>query len=97
MRNSSADPRMANVLSQYRERVEAGLLSNDPIQAEAAALLDDLARRLAEPQKNGWFSKSEPARGLYLWGGVGRVITSYSIHYTKLYDASSERNRTSTS
>ncbi|MEZ5987212.1 MAG: cell division protein ZapE [Hyphomonas sp.] len=63
---------MANVLSQYRERVEAGLLSNDPIQAEAAALLDDLARRLAEPQKNGWFSKSEPARGLYLWGGVGR-------------------------
>ena len=63
---------MGNVLRQYRERVDAGLLTNDPVQAEAAELLDDLARRLANPPKGGWFSKPEPVRGLYLWGGVGR-------------------------
>jgi cell division protein ZapE len=63
---------MANVLRQYRDRVEAGLLSDDPIQAEAAARLDDLALRLASPPKSGWFSKPEPVTGLYLWGGVGR-------------------------
>lgn len=63
---------MANVLRQYRERVDAGLLTNDPVQAEAAERLDDLARRLADPPKGGWFSKPEPVRGLYLWGGVGR-------------------------
>jgi cell division protein ZapE len=63
---------MASVLRQYRERVEAGLLSDDPVQAEAAARLDDLALRLADPPKSGWFSKPEPVTGLYLWGGVGR-------------------------
>jgi cell division protein ZapE len=63
---------MGNVLRQYRERVDAGLLTNDPVQAEAAELLDDLAQRLADPPKGGWFSKPEPVRGLYLWGGVGR-------------------------
>jgi cell division protein ZapE len=63
---------MANVLRQYRDRVEAGLLSDDPVQAEAAARLDDLALRLANPPKSGWFSKPEPVTGLYLWGGVGR-------------------------
>ena len=63
---------MANVVRQYRERVEAGLLTNDPVQAEAAERLDDLAKRLADPPKGGWFSKPDPVRGLYLWGGVGR-------------------------
>lgn len=72
MLRSLADPVMANVLRHYRERVEAGLLTNDPVQAEAAERLDDLARRLADPPKGGWFSKPEPVRGLYLWGGVGR-------------------------
>nr|WP_321439921.1 cell division protein ZapE [uncultured Hyphomonas sp.] len=63
---------MASVLRQYRERVDAGVLTNDSVQAEAAERLDDLARRLADPPKGGWFSKPEPVRGLYLWGGVGR-------------------------
>ncbi len=63
---------MANVLRQYRERVDAGLLTNDPVQAEAAERLDDLARRLADPPKGGWFSKPEPVRGVYLYGPVGR-------------------------
>ena len=63
---------MTGVFSQYRERVEAGLLSEDPAQAEAARRLDDLAERLANLPKAGWFSKPEPVTGLYLWGGVGR-------------------------
>jgi len=63
---------MATVLSQYRKRVEDGLLSDDPVQAEAARRLDDLALRLANRPKEGWFSKPEPVTGLYLWGGVGR-------------------------
>ncbi len=63
---------MGNVTRQYRERVDAGLLTFDPVQAEAAERLDDLATRLADPPKGGWFSKPDPVRGLYLWGGVGR-------------------------
>ncbi|MEZ5998591.1 MAG: cell division protein ZapE [Hyphomonas sp.] len=63
---------MGGVLSQYRRRVAEGHLTDDPAQADAAALLDDLATRLAAPQKSGWFAKPEPVRGLYLWGGVGR-------------------------
>jgi len=64
---------MAGVLEQYRQRVGAGLLTQDPAQAEAAALLDGLATRLSAPQKSGWFSaKPDPVTGLYLWGGVGR-------------------------
>jgi len=63
---------MTGVLSQYRARVDAGHLSEDPVQEEAARRLDDLAARLANPPKAGWFSKPEPVTGLYLWGGVGR-------------------------
>ena len=64
---------MAGVLEQYRQRVSAGLLTQDPAQAEAAALLDSLAARLASPQKSGWFgARPAPVTGLYLWGGVGR-------------------------
>ena len=63
---------MAGVLSQYQARIAEGHLSEDPAQAEAARLLDDLAARLANPPKSGWFSKPEPVTGLYLWGGVGR-------------------------
>lgn len=63
---------MNGVLDQYRDRVGTGHLSEDPVQEEAARLLDDLARRLADPPKGGWFSKPDPITGLYLWGGVGR-------------------------
>ena len=64
---------MGRVLGQYRERVAAGLLSEDSAQAGAAAKLDDLSARLAVPRKTGWFgAKPEPVTGLYLWGGVGR-------------------------
>lgn len=63
---------MGKVLDRYRRRVEDGRLTEDAAQADAAALLDDLAQRLANAPKGGWFSKPAPVKGLYLWGGVGR-------------------------
>lgn len=63
---------MGGVRAKYEAKVASGALSEDPAQAEAAGLLDDLARRLAEQPKPGLFSKPKPVRGVYLWGGVGR-------------------------
>ena len=63
---------MGGVRAKYEAKVASGALSEDPAQAEAAGLLDDLARRLAEQPKLGLFSKPKPVRGVYLWGGVGR-------------------------
>jgi cell division protein ZapE len=60
---------VSDILSQ---RIEAGALSADPAQIEAAAKLDDVLQRLKSGGKGGWFSKPKPVRGLYLWGGVGR-------------------------
>nr|WP_233349224.1 cell division protein ZapE [Hyphomonas sp. CACIAM 19H1] len=63
---------MGGVRAKYEAKVASGALSEDPAQAEAAGLLDDLARRLADQPKPGLFSKPKPVRGVYLWGGVGR-------------------------
>lgn len=63
---------MGGVRAKYEAKVASGALSEDPAQAEAAGLLDDLAKRLAEQPKPGLFSKPKPVRGVYLWGGVGR-------------------------
>lgn len=70
--SSLADLFMTGVFSQYRARVEAGHLSEDSMQADAARQLDELAGRLARPSRSAWFAKPDPVRGLYLWGGVGR-------------------------
>lgn len=63
---------MGAVADQLTARVADGALRADPEQARAAELLDAVADRIANAPKGGWFSKPEPARGLYLWGGVGR-------------------------
>ncbi len=63
---------MGGVRAKYEAKVASGALSVDAAQAEAATLLDQLAAQLANPPKSGWFSKPEPVRGVYLWGGVGR-------------------------
>lgn len=63
---------MGGVRAKYEAKVASGALSVDAAQADAAMLLDELAARLANPPKSGWFSKPEPVRGVYLWGGVGR-------------------------
>jgi cell division protein ZapE len=62
---------------RYRELIAAGELKTDADQERAVAVLDRLARELAEKPKRGLFSrlsgKSPPSvRGVYMWGGVGR-------------------------
>ena len=63
---------MGYVIERYEARIKDGQLMPDPVQAETAAALDDLAQRLANRKTGGWFSKAESVTGLYMWGGVGR-------------------------
>ena len=71
-RTALADDSNISVLDRYEARIAEGLIDADNAQAKAAARLDDLARRLANKDKGGWFSKPAPVHGLYMWGGVGR-------------------------
>lgn len=75
---------MSNLLLQYREMVESGRIEADAAQAELAEKLDALARMLQgyrPPRKVsaiGWLigaKPSEPPRGLYVHGEVGRGKT----------------------
>lgn len=63
---------MGVVSEILQQRIEAGALTSDPAQFDAALKLDDVLARLKSGGNGGWFSKPKPARGLYLWGGVGR-------------------------
>ena len=61
------------VLSAYERLVAGGELRADPEQAAAAARLDALAAELEHPRRAGFLKRRTiPARGVYLWGGVGR-------------------------
>lgn len=76
---------MTGPLVEYRRRVEAGDLAADGAQDTAVAALDRLHRDLvaAGPRRNGWQrrlarlagKRAAPARGVYLWGDVGRGKT----------------------
>ncbi len=61
---------MTRVKQLYAQRLAAGLVLPDPVQAEAAAKLDALARALSASR--GWFGGGPKPRGLYIWGAVGR-------------------------
>ena len=64
---------MGAVLSAYDALIAAGELRPDPEQRAAAERLDALARELEHPRTTGFLRRRPvPARGLYLWGGVGR-------------------------
>ena len=64
---------------RYRQELAAGHLTEDEAQGRAVALLDDVYQRLEQRRPPGllklWRRDSEPERGLYLWGGVGRGKT----------------------
>ena len=61
------------VLAAYTALIAAGELRPDPEQLTAATRLDALATELEHPKKRGLFRRrAVPARGVYLWGGVGR-------------------------
>ena len=63
---------MSDVKQLYAMRLQEGALSPDPAQAEAVERLDHLASALSGPR--GWLGRGArtAARGVYLWGGVGR-------------------------
>jgi cell division protein ZapE len=69
---------MTNIQDQYQALVSAGELKPDTDQAQAAAQLALIQRRLetaASETRSIWRylgKKPDPVRGLYLWGGVGR-------------------------
>lgn len=61
------------VLHAYDQLIAASELRPDPEQAAAAARLDALARELEHPRTTGLLRRRVvPARGVYLWGDVGR-------------------------
>ena len=63
----------ATVLSAYDALVAADELRPDPEQAAAARRLDALAQELEQPRRAGLLRRrTVPARGVYLWGDVGR-------------------------
>jgi cell division protein ZapE len=64
---------MPSVLAAYSQLVAAGELRPDPQQAAAATRLDALAVELEHPRRAGLLRRRlVPARGVYLWGDVGR-------------------------
>ena len=61
------------VIAAYDTLIAAGELRPDPEQAAAAARLQALATELEHPRTTGFFRrKPVSARGVYLWGDVGR-------------------------
>jgi len=67
-------------LAHYRELIDSGLASPDPNQLQAVGALDELWHRLQKDTGPSLFRRlkrvpAEPARGLYLWGSVGRGKT----------------------
>lgn len=61
-----------SVEQEYDKRIEAGQLTEDSAQREAARKLDSVLERLADAKPAGIFRKETKVKGLYLWGGVGR-------------------------
>ncbi len=59
---------------RLKRLVHEGELRHDDAQMEAARALDALLNRLSDIKPGGFFGwgRTEPPKGLYLWGGVGR-------------------------
>lgn len=64
------------LLARYRKSLSKGELRADPAQEKAIHRLQELARALARKPGFSLFRKpAEPAKGLYIWGDVGRGKT----------------------
>lgn len=79
MRGSRRGPAANPVSSKLEALVKEGALAADPLQRQAAALLDRIAGQLATSPGNGGLlkllAKPKPVRGAYLVGAVGRGKT----------------------
>lgn len=66
-------------LQRYDQALATGNFSADDVQRQAMSYLDKLYHQLIndKPSKGffSFFKKSEPIKGLYMWGGVGRGKT----------------------
>jgi cell division protein ZapE len=62
---------MSRMKQLYQARLAAGVLLPDPAQAMAVERLDELAKAMGA---RGWLGlgRSAGAKGLYIWGAVGR-------------------------
>jgi cell division protein ZapE len=56
----------------YQDRLAAGAIGADPVQARAVVALFRVELDLAAVRQGGMFRKTEGVRGAYLWGPVGR-------------------------
>ena len=75
----------SSVRQRYEAMVQSGAVVADPAQRRLAGALDELANSLEESRTGhkksalGWLfarnARSDPTRGLYIWGGVGRGKT----------------------
>ena len=63
---------MAGLRETYEARVKAGALTHDPAQVAALDLFEGLTWKESGGLKRLFGRKGEPAKGLYLYGGVGR-------------------------
>ncbi|HEX8444624.1 MAG TPA: cell division protein ZapE [Allosphingosinicella sp.] len=68
---------MISLLSRYQQMVAAGELKPDEDQRRAVTQLDRLERDMERGGKPSLWSRftrrrTEPVRGVYMWGGVGR-------------------------
>src|SRR3990167_2930068 len=85
---------MRGPLPRYQELVTRGALEKDPAQEAAATRLQGLSEALTAPAHGPlfWFGpKSEPPRGLYLWGGVGRGKSLLMYIFFNNTDVASKR------
>jgi len=60
------------IRAAYDRKLASGELTPDPAQAAAVDALSALEDRLADARPRSLFRKAEGAKGLYLWGPVGR-------------------------
>ncbi|MCO4824799.1 MAG: AFG1 family ATPase [Amylibacter sp.] len=85
---------MTSLTKIYEDRVKRGDLQRDSAQEAVLGLFDTVAKTLQKPVKKGLrglFGKSvEPAKGLYLFGGVGR---GKSMLMDLFYDHSEEPHK----
>jgi cell division protein ZapE len=85
---------MTSLTKIYEDRVKRGDLQRDSAQEAVLGLFDTVAETLQKPVKKGLrglFGKSvEPAKGLYLFGGVGR---GKSMLMDLFYDHSEEPHK----
>ncbi|KLE36064.1 cell division protein ZapE [Aurantiacibacter luteus] len=68
---------MSGLLAAYEKLIASGELRADPDQRRAAERLDALQRELEADAPGGLLGRlfgkeARPARGVYMWGGVGR-------------------------